>query len=90
MVAVSGDLAEFRFFRPQAERVFLVGDFNGWRPNDLAMTRQPGGYWRATVRLRPGQFRFRYCADGQWYTDYAASGLDVGPYGHDSLVCICA
>jgi len=90
MVTLSGNVAEFRFFRPRAQQVFLVGDFNGWRQGELAMTRETGGYWRATIRLPSGDFRFRYCADGEWYPDYAAFGLDVAPHGHDSVVRVCA
>lgn len=86
MVTISRNVAEFRFFHPRARQVFLVGDFNGWRQGDLAMTREADGYWRATIRLPAGDFRFRYCADGDWYLDYAAFGLDVGPHGHDSVV----
>jgi hypothetical protein len=38
------------------------------------------------VYLCPGDFRFRYIADGQDFRDYAAFGIIPGPYGHDSVV----
>ena len=88
MVTVLGNMAEFRFYHPLARQVFLIGDFNGWRQGELAMTRDASGYWRATVRLPMGDFRFRYCADGEWYSDYAAFGVSPGQHGHDSIVRI--
>jgi len=31
----------------------------------------------ASTKLSPGDYRFRYVADGVWYTDYASHG--IGP-----------
>ena len=86
MVTVTGNVAEFSFFRPGALRVWLAGDFNGWRPEELAMTEHRDGYWRGTVRLPRGDYRFRYNADGRWFVDYAAFGVQVGSYGLDGVV----
>lgn len=86
MVTVNGEWVEFRFFRPNASRVHLAGDFNNWRHNELPMTRGDEGYWHARVRLNPGEFKFRYCADGQWFADYAAFGVEPGRFGMDSIV----
>ena len=86
MVTISGNVAEFRYFHSRARQVFLVGDFNGWRPAELAMMREPGGYWRATIRLPAGDYRFRYCADDEPYLDYAAFGLDIEAHGYSSVV----
>ncbi len=88
MVDVTGNQAQFCFFRPAAGRVCLVGDFNQWRDGQIPMTRGRDGYWRASVKLPPGTFRFRYRADEAWYTDYAACGLEPGPFGLDSLVVV--
>ena len=86
MVSVNGEWAEFRFYRPDAANVYLVGDFNDWRQGQLAMTRRGDGDWVAKVRLSAGEFKFRYCADGQWFTDYAAFGVQPGRFGMDSIV----
>lgn len=86
MITVQNQRVEFLFFRPHARNVFLAGDFNEWCQGDLPMTAQPDGYWRAELRLPPGEFRFRYCADGAWYADYAASGVTPGRFGLDSVV----
>lgn len=88
MVTIQGNRVEFSFYRPQARQVFLVGDFNGWRHGELLMTHTGEGYWNASMNLPTGVFKFRYCADGQWFTDYAAFGIEPGPFGWDSVIHI--
>jgi 1,4-alpha-glucan branching enzyme len=86
MVTLSDEWVEFRFFRPQARKVHLAGDFNNWRQTELPMVRTGAGYWTAKLRLPAGEFRFRYCADGEWFTDYAAFGVEPGRFGLDSIL----
>ena len=86
MVNVQGEWVEFVFYRPQATQVHLVGEFNHWREGQLPMTRTRDGYWQAKMRLPAGEFKFRYCADGEWFADYAAFGVEPGRFGMDSLV----
>jgi len=88
MVSISGNVTEFRFYRPSARQVCLVGDFNGWRENELWMARDRHGYWTARLRLPPGEYKFRYLADGAWYTDYAAFGVAEGLHGLDSVLWV--
>ena len=89
MVTVNGNRAEFSFFRPQAQSVYLTGEFNGWRHGELSMTCDQG-YWRASIHLSVGEYKFHYVADGQHFVDYAAFGLEPGPFGLDSVVRIAA
>jgi 1,4-alpha-glucan branching enzyme len=88
MVTVKGEWVEFKFFRPKASRVHLAGDFNHWHAKQLPMLRTTEGYWMAKIRLPHGEFKFRYCADGEWFTDYAAFGVEPGKFGMDSIVRI--
>ena len=88
MVTTKGNMAEFVFFRPQAKKVCIVGDFNGWRDDELMMTRHPDGTWVAKVYLPAGDFKFRYRVDGEWFIDYAAFGIEHGDFGLDSVVRI--
>jgi 1,4-alpha-glucan branching enzyme len=88
MVDVNGHYATFRFYRPWAREVYLAGTFNNWRANELRMTPTGDGWWRAGLLLPPGDHRFRYIADGQWFTDYAAFGIEYGPLGPDSALHI--
>ena len=40
------------------------------------------------MKLPAGEFRFRYCADGMWFADYAAFGVEPGRFGLDSIVLV--
>lgn len=86
MVTVTGQWVEFSFFRPQASMVHIAGEFNEWRQGELPMSRGGDGYWGARVKLPAGEFRFRYCADGEWFTDYAAFGVEPSEFGLVSVV----
>jgi 1,4-alpha-glucan branching enzyme len=86
MVTVHGSYVQFRFYRPAAKAVHLAGEFNAWRVDQLKMVPEGNGYWLAVLRLPPGSYRFRYLADGQWYTDYAAFGIEYGPNGPEGVV----
>ena len=88
MVTVDGQWVEFKFFRPAVRQVFIAGDFNEWREGELQMAANSEGYWTAKMRLPSGVFKFRYNADGQWFTDYAAFGVEPGRFGMDSVVSV--
>lgn len=76
----------FRFLRPRACSVTLAGEFNDWNEASLVMNKNADGWWSYCLKLKPGCYRFRYLADGIWYTDYAAFGLDPGPFGMNSVI----
>ena len=86
MVTIKEQWVEFSFYRPQANQVHLAGDFNDWRDRELPMVKGEKGYWNATMRLPAGEFKFRYCADGEWFADYAAFGVEPGRFGLDSVL----
>jgi len=86
MVTVTEGWVEFSFYRPQARNVFLVGEFDEWGSRDLPMSQSSEGYWQAKMRLPAGEFKFRYRADGEWFTDYAAFGVEPSRFGLDSIV----
>jgi 1,4-alpha-glucan branching enzyme len=88
MVTVKDAYVEFRFLRPSAHEVCVVGDFTGWRQDEVPMRRTAKGYWQAKVRLPQGCFRFRYVADGQWFTDFAAFGVEPGPFGPVGIIYV--
>jgi len=88
MVTVEQNWVVFTFYRPGASRVCVAGDFNGWAIGDAEMIDVGNGNWEARLRLSPGEFRFRYCADGEWFADYAAGGLEMGRFGMDSIVVV--
>lgn len=79
---------EFRFFRPHARDVRLAGDFNDWDGRALRMQPDDQGWWKALLTLKEGEYRFRYLADGNWYTDFAAHGVEPSRYGWNSILYV--
>ena len=59
---------------PEAETVFLVGDFNDWDPKATPMKRLKSGEFKVTLDLEAGQeYSFRYLIEGkEWENDWAA------------------
>jgi 1,4-alpha-glucan branching enzyme len=89
MTTVKADgSVEFRFYRPQAAKVSVVGEFNSWIDGLNPMTPQGDGWWSASTKLKPGEYRFRYVADGVWYTDYASHGIEAGPNGWNAVLVV--
>lgn len=79
---------EFRFFRPEARDVRVAGDFNGWCGDALHMKPAGNGWWTARAILGSGEYRFRYVADGRWFTDYASNGVEFAKLGLNSLLIV--
>ena len=79
---------EFRFFRPEARDVRVAGDFNGWSGDALHMKPAGNGWWSVRAVLGSGEYRFRYVADGRWFTDYASNGVEFAKLGLNSLLIV--
>ncbi len=79
----------FQVIRPGAQRVYLVGEFNGWSKTTVQMQPNAQGVWETSLALKPGVYRFRYFADNQWLTDYAAFGVERNATGeYDSILLV--
>jgi 1,4-alpha-glucan branching enzyme len=77
---VSGVL--FTLDRPEAEIVYLCGDFNEWAPRSLRMFRRAAnGPWEKRVPLEPGQYQYKFIVDGEWIHDTAARENTPNPHG---------
>ena len=79
---------EFRFFRRNVGGVRIVGDFEEIRDGGFDMAPGPDGWWAARVALGPGEYRFRYVADGDGYPDYASNGIEVTKTGVSSVLVV--
>ena len=65
-------MVHFSLEAPAASQVSLVGDFNGWRPGQLALKNiGQKGTWEITVPLRKGAvYTYDFLIDGQrWVPD---------------------
>ena len=81
-------VVEFRFYRPGAREVALAGDFGGGWGRAVAMEPDAHGWWVALVPFAPGEYRFRYRADGAWFTDFASHGVEPNEHGWDSVLYV--
>ncbi|MEO6526087.1 MAG: isoamylase early set domain-containing protein [Gemmatimonadaceae bacterium] len=76
---------------PDAHRVSVVGDFNGWDASKSTMTRdRESGLWSQTLALRPGRHVYAFVVDDSiWIRDPrtpAANDPDFGRPGSVMLV----
>ncbi len=69
--------------------VAVVGDFNDWQSEKGKMTRQKDGTYRKRLQLPPGQYRYKFLIDGQWFEDPEAEAQLPNAFGTlDSLVSL--
>lgn len=60
----------FEYFDPSATVVTLVGDFNRWDLKARPLKRDAGGLWKATVKLPPGLYQYKFVINGErWEED---------------------
>ena len=79
---------EFRFYRPGASDVKVVGTFNKWDATANPMRAEDDGWWVAEADIDAGEHFFRYVADGHWFTDFAANGVERNKYGWNSILIV--
>ncbi|MDB5090135.1 MAG: hypothetical protein JWR09_4129 [Mucilaginibacter sp.] len=53
-----------------ARKVFLAGDFNKWKPNDISLAKSIDG-WVLKTTLPAGNYQYKFIVDGNWITDPA-------------------
>jgi 1,4-alpha-glucan branching enzyme len=78
---------EFKFYRPGATDVRIAGDFDGWQ-GTIPMRNAGRGWWLHDAQIPAGEYRFRYRADGHWFTDFAAFGVEQNKDGGWNSVLI--
>jgi 1,4-alpha-glucan branching enzyme len=71
---------------PQARRVAVAGDFNGWNPEAAPLARGPGGAWTGVLELPRGRHQYMFVVDGEWVTDPAAPVTRDDGFGHRNAV----
>lgn len=79
--------ASFTVNAPQANEVYLVGDFNSWKMDDASRMQQHNGTWHKKLNLETGRYRYRFVIDGNWTEDANNPVKEMNPYGQmDSLI----
>lgn len=66
----------FYFHDDAAERVFLVGDFNGWDNAQTPFRKCADGVWRAEINcLEPGRYKYKFLVNNRLWTEDRSHGL---------------
>lgn len=58
----------FKYYDPDAAKVYLVGDFNNWTPSIDPMVDENGdGQWTLFYPLGPGRYEYKFVVDGRYW-----------------------
>jgi 1,4-alpha-glucan branching enzyme len=79
----------FRLTAPDAQRVSVVGTFNGWDVHAHPLRGpDPNGLWSLSLSLPPGRYRYMFVVDGvRWVTDPNAVASEADGFGgHNSVL----
>lgn len=77
----------FRYKNPDASKVYIAGDFNGWNSEKDLMAKDEKGVWSITLNLNPGEYKYKFVVDGNWITDPSnPNQADDGYGGKNSVV----
>ena len=79
----------FSFDEPTKNQVYLVGDFNNWDANAMPLSKK-SSKWTTEIKLKPGEYQFKYLANGNWYNDHSADKYLPSPFGGDNSVVVIA
>ena len=77
---------QFEFPAPEAQEVYLTGDFNNWDSKANLMKKDKNGVWKAVLSLKPGRYEYRFFADGIWKNDPCCPGCVPNEFG--SMNCV--
>lgn len=81
----------FSFAAPDALRVFVAGEFNGWNENSAPMKRNGRSIWKKTVMLPPGAYEYKFVVDGEWLTDPGNPEVRPNAFGtYNSVLLVAA
>jgi hypothetical protein len=79
-------VVKFVYSAPQADKVYLVGDFNGWDTTKTPLARAGNGSWTVTIPLSAGRHLYGFVVDGSWNIDPHAPLAPDDGFGHANSV----
>jgi len=77
---------DFKFYAPQAKKVELGGDFNGWKASKTPLKKDATGNWKVSLKLKAGRYQYRYLVDGVWQN--AQEPVECVPNSFGSWNCV--
>jgi 1,4-alpha-glucan branching enzyme len=78
----------FEFLAPEAQEVYLAGDFNHWDTCANLMKKDKKGIWKISLPLTPGRYEYRFVVDGNWENDLSCTGCVPNEFGSQNCVRI--
>jgi hypothetical protein len=88
-VVGGGTSVRFVIVAPNASRVSVVGNFNGWNPGAAPMERLGGGdAWVRDVVLEPGRHAYAFFVDGDIQVDPSAPRAAEDDFGIPSSALV--
>jgi 1,4-alpha-glucan branching enzyme len=78
----------FQFQAPEAQEVYLAGDFNNWDTSTNLMKKDKKGIWKTILSLTPGRYEYRFLVDGNWENDPTCSCCVPNEFGSQNCVRI--
>jgi hypothetical protein len=87
--SVQHRVIKFVLVAPQASKVAVVGDFNGWDTAASPAERNPDGSWTTFVPLLPGRHVYSFVVDGRHFVaDPTAPIAPDDGYGQNNSVVV--
>ncbi|MEW6040266.1 MAG: glycogen-binding domain-containing protein, partial [Elusimicrobiota bacterium] len=91
---VTKDGMKFTYYAPNAEKVYLAGEFNNWADNqngvvtndDYLMEKGKDGVWFKVEKLETGEYKYKFVVDGAWVAD--SFGDSAGDENGNSLIIV--
>lgn len=77
---------DFEFYAPDAQKVYVVGNFNDWSETKTPLKKGLDGKWKRTLALPAGRHEYRYLVDGVWQNDQRPGECVPNAFG--SVNCI--
>lgn len=66
-----------------AQRVAVLGSFNGWNPTVHRLTKTADGDWTITIYLAPGRTVYHFSVDGMFWLDPHDEGRIPNGWGSE-------
>ena len=86
MIKKNGKNVEFSLSAPEANEVYLAGEFNRWDVRSMPMKRGKDGNWKVQTSLPPGRYEYKFVADNYWVEDSPGGEFVANPFGSQNLV----
>jgi len=77
---------QFEYTAPEAQEVYLAGDFNNWDTSANPMKKDKKGLWKTVLSLKPGRYEYRFLVDGNWENDPSCCDCIPNEFGSQNCV----